>query len=171
MQVRQGKHYVKLVIPNPIPTDIVIPMLEGRKIKPGSIPRAVTRVDYRDGSLIELERGVITDAVTHLLVTKLTERMAIPDSVGHLFILDFKTWMLERVPNTVTHLYVHASDHRQVPACIPNHLFHMGDTVIPSHCFDASVFEIGEQYTENLFDKQMRVVYREPKQKLELPSQ
>lgn len=171
MQVLPGKHYVKLVIPDPVPTDIVIPMLEGRMIRPGSIPLEVTRVDYRDGSLIELEKGVITDAVTHLLVAKLTERMAIPASVTDLFVLDFKTHMLKRVPKTVTHLYVHAADHRQVPASIPNYLFHMGPTTIPESCYDASVFEIGEQYTVNLFDKQMMIVHRVPKPKLEVPSQ
>lgn len=161
--------HVYFTISEPTPEVIDLPVFHRKgfegSIAPGSIPHGVKQIDAASVTLGKLEAGAIPDSVTHLHLVTLNDKMVIPPSVKHLFLLDFKPGMIAFVPDTVTHLYIHAWDHELAPPDRVHYLFRRFS--IPgwfnrNHTRDVR-YCYSEEYQEHLFGSCFAVVKRTPK--------
>ena len=154
-----GKTYTELIINDAEGTGLFPPIFTGL-LRPGSIPSRFTCVNLKNNSVAELEPGVITDSVTHLYLRELNEHMAIPSSVTHLAILNYKSSMLQYVPPTVTHLHIHYYDRAQAPVDLPHYLFNMCP-IERSECERGTIYSVSESYEDQSFGYSTNVVKRE----------
>lgn len=131
LTITVGKTYSDLVIDDSV-TDTLKLSSVGVGLRPGSIPTRITRIDFEKCIVSELESGVITDSVTHLFLNKLTQRISIPASVKHLAVLNFEKHMIQYVPATVTHMYIHIKDQQLRPEQV-HYLFDRGPNSLDAY--------------------------------------
>ena len=151
----------KFDIPEPVPEMVELPPFQG-SIQPGSIPSQVKRLDMAWSLVTELVEGAIPDSVTHLWLRDLNEKMVIPSSVKHLFVLNFRKSMIQFVPSTVTHLYVHVWDAGHAPT---NRIHYICSAMRKSKSFleQDGQYEVSDMYSEHFFKDPSTIVKRTPK--------
>lgn len=156
-----GKTYTELDIADDADVCLIPPTLMDL-LRPGSIPTRFTSVNLKNSNICELEPGVLTDSVTHLYLRKLNGSISIPASVKHLAILHYTKDMLQYVPKTVTHLYIHFGDLSQAPNDMTYYLFCAGGFAGLAPDTKDSIYTTGKPYEELSFGYSTTVVKREP---------
>lgn len=118
-----GKTYTELIISDSETDTLVIP--EGYKgpIRPGSIPKTITKLDLHNCLFSDLGEDFITDSVTHLFLFSITKQTVIPASVTHLAVEKYCSDTTQYIPSTVTHLYIHISYQCNAPPDRAHYLF------------------------------------------------
>ena len=137
---------------------------DGTAISP--IPDHVKQLDMRHSSPC-LKEGVITKHLTHLLVQKLTNAMAIPDTLEHLFVHCHNQSTVSPLPK-VKNLYFHADfvDHKSDPIPVEHYVFYWGGQTISKAGLQEDKYDlIGQQTDIDAFDRTVRVIKRVPKTK------
>lgn len=150
----------KFYIPEPVPEMVVLPMFEG-SIGAGSIPPQVKRLKCLS-MVTELVEGAIPNSVTHLFLRDLNEKMVIPSSVKHLFVINFRKDMIQFVPSTVTHLYVHSWDIMHAPTDYVHYVFNTR-SVSKTDFSQDGLYEVGQEYSEHFFTDPTTIVKRTPR--------